>query len=133
MINPFVPGDVRSHTVVVTPDKLARFEAGLVHAVYSTFALAQDAEWSGRLFVLEMKEAGEEGIGNYISVRHVSPALLGSTVRLVSEFVRLEGNAVHTRYRAFVGERLIAEGEQEQRIVSQAKLQARLDALANAL
>lgn len=129
MTNPFVTGDVREHTVVVSNDKLARFDAGLVHAIYSTFALAQDAEWSGRLFVLEMKEEGEEGIGTYISVRHVSSALAGSRVRFVSEFVRLEGNAVHTRYRAFVGERLVAEGEQEQRIVRKAKLQARLDEL----
>ena len=66
MINPFQPGDVKSFVHVVTEADTARFDSGEVHNVYSTFALARDAEWSGRLFVLEMKEEGEEGIGTAI-------------------------------------------------------------------
>jgi predicted thioesterase len=59
----FKQGDVKRYSKVVSIDELASFESGTVHEVYSTFALARDAEWSGRLFVLEMKEEDEEGIG----------------------------------------------------------------------
>ena len=52
----FKQGDVKRYSKVVSIDELASFESGTVHEVYSTFALARDAEWSGRLFVLEMKD-----------------------------------------------------------------------------
>lgn len=130
MKNPFRIGDTREYRTVVTEDKLARFaDEGLVHPVYGTFALAQDAEWVCRLFVLEMKEAGEEGVGSFVSVRHVSPAPLGSEVRLVATLERVEGNAVWCRWQAFAGERLVAEGEQEQRILDKARFERLLDKL----
>jgi hypothetical protein len=52
MQNPFQPGAVQRFERVVREDDLARFDAGLVHPVYGTFALARDAEWVCRLFVL---------------------------------------------------------------------------------
>ena len=75
MHNPFQEGDSKTFTHLVTEPDIARFESGTVHEVYSTFALARDAEWSGRLFVLEMKEEHEEGIGTGITITHHSPAL----------------------------------------------------------
>ena len=130
MKNPFAPGDTRTYPTVVTEDKLARFaDEGLVHPVYGTFALAQDAEWVCRLFVLEMKEAGEEGVGSFVSVRHVAPAPVGTAVRLVARLERVEGNAVWCSWQCWAGERLIAEGEQEQRILDQARFAALIDRL----
>ncbi len=55
---------------VIPPD----FFAGLVHPVYATFCIARDAEWSGRLFVIDLCDDDEEGIGTSIKVDHQAPA-----------------------------------------------------------
>jgi predicted thioesterase len=130
MKNPFTPGDIRTFLHIVTQEDAARFESGQVHAVYSTFALARDAEWSGRLFVLEMKEADEEGIGTSISVVHRSPALIGQEVLFSAELIAVEGNEIITSYKARVGERLIASGEQRQKILKKERLEQLFAGLA---
>jgi predicted thioesterase len=93
-----------------------------VHNVYSTFALTRDAEWSGRLFVLEMKEDGEEGIGTGINIKHISPALVGNEVVFTATLTEVNKNEVVTDYVARVGDRIIAEGRQWQKILPKEKL-----------
>ena len=112
------------HRHTVTKKDAAAFELGEVHPVYSTFALARDAEWSGRLFVLQMREEGEEGIGTGLSVEHLSPALIGEEVNFVSRLEEVNKNEVVTTYEARSGDRLIARGEQRQKIVRKEKLDA---------
>ena len=101
---------------------LAEFETGVVHEFYGTFALGRDAEWTCRQFVLEMKEEGEEGIGTFLNIRHQSPALLGETVRITAEIIRLEGNSIDCSFEVRVGERVIATGTQGQKILKLEKL-----------
>lgn len=116
-------GDQLHHRIVVTQNDLAVFETGTVHELYSTFALARDAEWSGRLFVLDMKEDGEEGIGTRLDIQHVSPALLGSEVDFSATFEEItEKGEIITSFEARVGERLIAKGIQGQRILKREKI-----------
>ncbi len=122
MRNPFSPGDTLSYEHVVTPADTARFETGEVHNVYSTFALARDAEWSGRLFLLQMKESGEEGIGVGLSIEHVSPALIDQNVVFTSRMESVEGNVITTSFKAHVGNRLVARGVQKQKLMRQEKL-----------
>lgn len=129
MKNPFRPGDRQVYETTVTPAKLARFEGQLVHPVYATFALGQDAEWACRQFVLAMQEPGETGMGTFLSIQHLAPAPLGAAVRIEAELVAVEGREVRCRYRAFSGSRLLAQGEQHQRIVSQARLDQHLQQL----
>jgi predicted thioesterase len=129
MKNPFQIGDVKIYTTTVTPDKLATFETGNVHPVYSTFALARDAEWACRLFVLEMKEAGEEGIGAYLSVEHLAPALLGATVEIRAVLEAVEGNRIECSYQVFCGKRILATGKQTQKIIQKDKFDAYLETL----
>jgi fluoroacetyl-CoA thioesterase len=123
MVNPFRPGDTRTFERVVSDADLARFDAGLVHPVYGTFALARDAEWVCRLFVLEMKEAHEEGIGASVSVEHLAPAPLGSTVVFTAHLLAVVGNRVDCRWEAHRGETLIAHGEQVQRILPRERIE----------
>ncbi|MEO6830847.1 MAG: hypothetical protein ABI378_01360 [Chitinophagaceae bacterium] len=125
----FSCGATKTFHHIVSPADAARFESGEVHAVYSTFALARDAEWSGRLFVLEMKEEGEEGIGTAISVVHHAPALLGQEVIFIATLVAVERNEVITTFEAKVGQRLIASGEQRQKIVRKEKLDKLFESL----
>ncbi len=122
MINPFKPGDTKTFQHLVTEVDAASFESGQVHAVYSTFALARDAEWSGRLFVLEMKKDDEEGIGTGLNIKHISPALMGQTVVFTATLTEVNKNEVVNDFVAKVGERIIAEGVQWQKIVKKEKL-----------
>ncbi len=122
MKNPYNIGDVKVYTRLVSGTDVARFDSGTVHEVYSTFALTRDAEWSGRMFVLDMKEETEEGIGTYISSEHLAPAFVGEEVIFRSTLLSVEGTEVVTEYEARVGERLVARGRQRQRILPKDKI-----------
>ncbi|MBU3677691.1 MAG: hypothetical protein FGM54_11010 [Chitinophagaceae bacterium] len=124
MTNPFHTGDIKTFTRVVREEDIAQFDSGTVHPVYATFALARDAEWSGRLFVLDMKEEHEEGIGTRLDIQHVSPAFVGQTVRFEACFeeITAKGEIINS-FEAFVGERLIAKGRQGQRILPKEKIE----------
>lgn len=125
MKNIFKKGDTKSFTKVIQPNEIAQFDSGTVHDVYSTFSIAKDAEWSGRLFVLEMKEEGEEGIGTSISVEHKGPAFVGQEVTFTATFQEInDKKEIITSFQAFVGNRLIAQGLQGQRILPKVKIDA---------
>lgn len=122
MINPFKPGDQKVFARQVQLEDTAAFEAGEVHPVYATFALGRDAEWACRLFVLDMKEDDEEGIGTFLHIDHASPALVGSEVIFTATLDAVEGNSVICSFEAKVGERLIAKGRTGQKILKRTKL-----------
>jgi len=103
-------------------DDVAKFEKETVHQVYATFSLARDAEWSGRLFVLDMKEQDEEGIGTGLTIEHIAPAFVGEEVIITSTFETWQGNELITSYTAMIGSRLIAKGIQKQKIIKKEKL-----------
>ncbi len=122
MINPFKPGDEQSFSKTVKEDELAHFETDVVHDFYATFALARDAEWSSRLFVLEMKEGDEEGIGTYVNIEHHAPALLGECVKFTAILTEVHQNNVYCTFEAKVGDRLIASGSTGQKVLKKSKL-----------
>lgn len=115
-------GDQKFFNTVVTDDSVASFNQKQVHPVYSTFALARDAEWACRLFVLDMKEEDEEGIGTHLSVDHLAPALVGSEIEIIATLAYVNGNSVHCTFEAKHGERVLAKGTQTQKILPKSKL-----------
>ncbi len=123
MQNIFKPGDVKTYKKKVTKDDIATFDTGTVHPVYATFALARDAEWTCRLFVLEMKEEGEEGIGTYLTIDHQSPALLEQEVVFTAKVKKVEKNEIICSYVAEVGGRIIASGEQGQKVLKKKRIE----------
>ncbi|WP_400193910.1 thioesterase family protein [Hymenobacter sp. B81] len=131
MTNPFCPGDQQTHRYTVVPADFAHFAAGggLVHPVLSTFALAREMEWAGRLFVLHMREDGEEGIGTMLQVQHHAPAFAGENLELTATFAALDGRELTCTVEARVGPRLVATGRTGQRIVDKQKLAARFATL----
>lgn len=131
MINPFKPGDKKFYTRKVEAADTASFDAGQVHPVYATFALGRDAEWACRLFVLDMKEADEEGIGTFLHVDHASPALVGSTVTFEAVLKSVEGNHVICTYEARIKDRVIARGETGQKILKKHKLEQLFNQLSS--
>jgi fluoroacetyl-CoA thioesterase len=128
----FKKGDKKKYVKVVEQTDIAAFESGVVHEVYSTFALTRDAEWSGRLFVLEMKEEEEEGIGTSISVQHKSPAFVGDKIEFIACFEEItDKGEIITSYEARCGNRLIAIGVQGQRILPKEKIDALFQSVQN--
>ncbi|MCS7162300.1 MAG: hypothetical protein NZ958_03070 [Bacteroidia bacterium] len=113
----YAPGAQKRYKTEVLPDKVAQFHGQVVHPYYATFALAQDAEWACRLFVLDMKEEDEEGIGTYISVHHIAPAPVGAAVEIVATLLWVREQTIHCAYEVFWEGRRIAYGEQTQKII----------------
>lgn len=123
MINPFKVGDKKSFIKQVDVTDTATFDSGQVHPVYATFALGRDAEWVCRLFVIDMKEDDEEGIGTFLHVQHHCPALIGSEVVFTATLEAVEGNNVTCTFEAHVNQRLIASGKTGQKILKKEKLE----------
>ena len=122
MKNLFKVGDKKVFKRLVREEDVAKFESGEVHPFYGTFALGRDAEWAGRLFVLEMLDEDEEGIGTFLTVKHASPALVGQEVEITAKITELEGRKINCSFEAKVGERLIATGTTGQMILKKTKV-----------
>ena len=110
-------------TFIVKHEDVAAFTTGVVHDVYSTFALARDAEWTTRQFVLEIKGEDEEGIGTMVSVIHHAPAFIGEEVVFTGTIVRIMNHEIICAYEAKVGRRLVASGETGQKILKRSKFE----------
>ncbi|NIG53484.1 thioesterase family protein [Chitinophaga sp. Cy-1792] len=119
----FQPGDTKTFERIVSAADTAAFDSGQVHPVYATFALARDAEWCCRLFVLDMKDEDEEGIGTALTVVHHAPALINSTVTFTATITGIQHHEISCSYEAYEGTRLIASGTQVQKILKKEKLE----------
>lgn len=123
----FEPGDLQVYEREVLPEDAAAFHGAQVHPVCATFALARDIEYASRLFVLAMREEGEEGIGTYLTIHHQSPALVGQTVRIEARVKSLHKNELICSYQVLVGKRVVATGETGQKVLPRHRLQAVFD------
>jgi len=115
-------GETRIFHKKVTDEDLARFNGEVVHAVCSTFALAQALEWASRMFVLDAKEPDEEGIGTALRINHQHPAFPGETITVAATLRELNQNELVCAVVAKVGARIIADGETRQKILKKEKL-----------
>jgi fluoroacetyl-CoA thioesterase len=122
MKNIFNITDKKRHTKVVARADLASFESGIVHPFCSTFAIAREIEWASRLFVLEMLEDGEEGIGTKIEINHLTPALEGEELLIEAIITFLDRHEIICKIEVMVGERVIATGVTGQKILKKTKL-----------
>ncbi len=118
----FKKGDIKSFSRTIIESDIATFDAGTVHPVLATFAIGRDAEWVCRLFVIDMKEDDEEGIGTFLEIEHKSPSFLGETIIFTGIFDEHTGNSVICSFKAEAGERLIATGRTGQKILKKEKI-----------
>ena len=118
----FKPGDKKIHKYVVTAADQASFLGTVVHPVCSTYSLAREFEWSSRLFFLELKEKGEEGVGTFLSIEHKSPAQVGEEITLTATVIKIQGNELTCAIEAKVGDRVIATGSTGQKMLTMEKL-----------
>ncbi|PCJ67423.1 MAG: hypothetical protein COA58_03635 [Bacteroidetes bacterium] len=126
----FKYGDTKQFYKTVSKNDTAKFNGKEVHPYYSTFALARDAEWTSRLFVIDMKEVDEEGIGTFVNVIHKSPAKIGDEIRFIATLKSVIRNEVVCTINAKVGNRLIATVETGQKILDEDELET-LNRIAN--
>ncbi|MDC1395760.1 hypothetical protein N8368_04570 [Bacteroidia bacterium] len=126
----FKYGDTKEYFHTVSKKDAAAFNGVMVHPYYSTYAVARDAEWTSRQFVIDMKEVDEEGIGTFVNVEHKSPAKIGDTVRFIATLKSVNRNEVICGITAKVGGRLIANIETGQKILDEDEL-ASLKRVAN--
>ncbi|HAV25885.1 MAG: fluoroacetyl-CoA thioesterase [Bacteroidia bacterium] len=120
----FRHGDTKEFYKTVGKKDAAIFNGVQLHPYYSTYALARDAEWTSRLFVLDMKEVDEEGIGTFIDIKHKSPAPVGSEVRFIATLKSVIYNEIICTITAKVGMRLIATIETGQKILNEEELES---------
>jgi len=124
MKNIFKPGDTKVYNKIVTEKDVVAFEGVKVHDVYATFALARDMEWSSRLFVLDLKEEDEEGIGTALKIIHKGPALVGEKVEITATVKLIQGNELICDIIAKVRTRVVAEGKTGQKVLKKEKIDA---------
>ncbi len=122
MKNIFKQGDKKQLSYLVKQEDVAAFHGEVVHPVCSTFALAREIEWATRQFVLEMREAHEEGIGTQLSIEHKAPAFVGEKILFTSIIDTLENNEIICAFEATVNGRIIATGKTGQKILSREKI-----------
>ncbi|HLQ71914.1 MAG TPA: thioesterase [Bacillota bacterium] len=103
--------------VKVTEEMFARFEGEIVHPVYSTVAMVYHMEWVSRKIILPFLESDEEGMGGAVTIKHISPSPLGSTVTLIATLIEHEQGKVVTDVHAYNENGLIGKGEVTQIIL----------------
>lgn len=116
-------GDTRTYTTTVKEEDCASFHGDQVHPVCATFALARDIEWSSRLFVLDMKEEDEEGIGTMLTIEHKSPAMVGEELEITATVNQLNGHELICDYIAKIGSRIVAVGQTGQKVLKKEKVE----------
>ncbi len=131
MKNIFKPGDIKHHRKIVEAADLAIFATGMVHPVCATFALAREMEWASRLFVLEMLDNDEEGIGTQLQIDHISPALAGEELCLEAKVESLTGHELICTITVQVADRLIARGLTDQKSLPKEKSAGLLSEIKN--
>lgn len=124
MKNIFQAGDIKEHRTVVKSQDVAAFNGLTVHNVCSTFALAREIEWTTRLFVLEMKEVHEEGVGTFLEIRHEGPAFVGEEIAIQGIYETVTGVELTCSFVARVGDRIIARGKTRQKILTLEKIKS---------
>lgn len=125
----FTIGDKKTYLHKVSTADFAAFHGEAVHEVYSTFAITRDAEWSSRLFALDLKDESEEGIGTFVNIEHHAPAFLNDNVLFTATIESLHKNEIICNIKATVSDRTIASGKTGQKIIDKEKLKKYFETL----
>lgn len=127
----FKKSDKKVYLHKVSEQDIAAFHGETVHPVYATFALARDMEWSGRLFVLDMLEDDEQGIGTFIEIDHKSPAFVNEEAHITANIEQINAHEIICSVEVTVGSRVIARGRTGQKIMKKEKLERLFNTVKN--
>ena len=104
--------------MVVTENDLASFTGNIGAEVLSTHCLVLLMELAARQAVEGHIPEGKITLGTRIDIRHLSAAPLGARVRAVARLSAVEGHRLHFHVAAYDHREKLAEGANEQIIVS---------------
>lgn len=76
--------------------------------------------------------AGRSSVGVLVNVRHLAPTPLGSTVRVCTEVLAVDGSRVVFRVQAFDETELVGEGEHHRMVIDEARFLKRVEAKSRA-
>ena len=88
-------------------------------------------EWSSRLFVLEMLDEDEEGIGTKLELSHESPALVNERLDIEAVVHSLDQHEIICDISVKVGNRLIAKGITGQKVLKKSKIESLINNIHN--
>lgn len=125
----FRQGDTKIHSFTVIEKHFPDFNKQVVHEVCSTYSLAREIEWCSRLFVLDILEKDEEGIGTMLTIEHISPAFDLDEVTIIANVLSATQNELICDYVATVGKRIIAKGKTGQKVLKRKELTSRFSEL----
>ncbi|MEY3386012.1 MAG: hypothetical protein RIR53_823 [Bacteroidota bacterium] len=110
--------------VTVTAEMVARLDDRVVHPVYSTFWLCYHAEVAARRAIEPYFEGDENACGTGLSITHKAMAAVGAHVRVTASVLSIVGNRITCSIEARIhgSDHLLAEGRQEQAILSTTRL-----------
>ena len=125
----FKQGDLKTHSMMVKIEDVAEFNGTEIHPVCATFTLAREIEYASRLFVIDMLEEGEEGIGTFLEIKHISPALVGEQLDLKASWEMQKGEDIFCEVEVKCGARIVSKAKTQQKIVNKVRFNKNLSRL----
>ena len=104
--------------MIVTESDLASVSGNIGAEVLSTHSLVLLMELAARQVVEGRIPKDKITLGTHVDIRHFSAALVGSKVRAVARLIAIAHNRLHFHVAAYDDYEKLAEGENEQVIVS---------------
>ena len=115
-------GEKRIFTHKVQEEDIATFASGTVHNVCSTFTMAKYIEWTSRLFIIDIKNEDEEGIGTMIKINHLSPAFINQELLFEATVKSINQHELICEVIVSFNGRRIAKAETGQKLLKTDKI-----------
>ena len=112
-------GLVGEKEMIVTESDLASFAGNIGADVLSTHCVVLLIELAAREAIKGRIQEGKITLGKRVEIRHLAAAPIGSRVRAVARLTAMEGRKLFFQVAAYDDVDKLAEGENEQIIVSQ--------------
>jgi len=112
-------GLVGEKEMIVTESDLASFAGNIGADVLSTHCVVLLIELAAREAIKGRLKEGKITLGTRVEIRHLAAAPIGSRVRAVARLTAMEGRKLFFQVAAYDDVDKLAEGENEQIIVSQ--------------
>lgn len=110
-------GNSTSFAVDVTEDMFAQFEGNIVHPAYSTVSMVYHMEWISRKLLIPYLEDDEEGMGAAVTMKHIAPSGLGTTIEVSAVVTEVKEQELVTKVELSNEYGLVGKGEVKQGIL----------------
>ena len=122
------PGLIKEEAFPVDEDKTARHVGSGSSRVLATPWLIAFMERLSHRLLADHLPAGFSSVGVHVDVRHLAPTPLGSTVRVRTEIIALDGSRVSFVVQAWDETELVGEGTHQRMVIDEARFLRRVEA-----